>query len=652
MNKILRIFTSTLLLLPISFNLEGQIKEITFGEIPKEDLVMAEYKADLSADAVILDNYVRVTMRSDDKIIVKVDRHIRIKIINTDGLDYANVELPYGNDEKIIGLRAASYNIEEGVTVRNDVDKKSFYQEKTSRYRNTMRFSVPNVRVGSVIEYKYSLESHDYFTLYTLEFQHEIPVRASGFRVEIPGYFEYKFIPGGDLSSIKFNKTEQKINFGSNFVEGYIGQWNAYNVPAYREEPFSTGSVDYNAHIGFELSKINVPGVYFKDISPTYANLSKNLLEESDFVTYFKNRAAIRNRVLEIKALKGSETELLKRIYTFVSDYMMWNGYSGYMASASMNKIYKDARGNAADINLMLLAMLREAGLNADPVIFSTREHGLINPLFAIIQKFNYVAVVAQADGEKYILDATDPVRPFNMLPLECLNGNGWIITQSGGSWINVRNNEQSYEDMRFDMVLDESGTLTGTAHNTYESYDAWAVRKVCRLEGEESYADIMRFINNNWRISHLELEGLKELEQPVIEKISLTVPYASDVNGEIMYLNPVIYDRSESNEFYEEERLTPVDLGCPSLKKYSCMITIPEGWTLVELPQSVNLRLEGGGAEFRYDISAEGRKITLETEIKFTAISFEPERYKTIRDFWTSIIRKQAEVVILKKEI
>ncbi|MBE0674208.1 MAG: DUF3857 domain-containing protein, partial [Bacteroidales bacterium] len=172
--------------LAFSIALSGQIREITFGDIPMEDLEMAEYAEDPTADAVILDNYGIVRLRSLDKIVVEVQRHIRIKIINTDGLDYANVEIPYGGNEKVMGIKAASYNSEEGKTVAGEVDKKSIYFDKSSRYRNTVRFSIPNVKAGSVIEYKYSLESPDIFPLYTLEFQHEIPVRRCGFRVEFP----------------------------------------------------------------------------------------------------------------------------------------------------------------------------------------------------------------------------------------------------------------------------------------------------------------------------------------------------------------------------------------------------------------------------------------------------------------------------------
>jgi len=652
MNKAFRILISIMLLLSVSFHLRGQIKEITFGEIPREDLEMAEYAADPSADAVILENHAMVSMRSDDKIIVVTHCHVRIKIINTDGLDYANVELPYGSDEKIVGMKAAAYNLEEGAVVQSLVDKKSLYYEKTSRYRNTLRFSVPNVRPGTVIEYRYILESPDYFTLYTLEFQHDIPVRRFSFQVEFPGYFEYKFVPGGDLFGIRYSSGQERVLFGNSTVEGFKGTWKGNNIPAYREEPFSTGSEDYYARMGFELSKINIPGYYFEEISPTYPKLSEKLLERTDFGDYIDRGAVVSKKAEELKSEGGSETDILRRIHGWVSDYMMWNGYSDFTASAAMSKVYEDGRGNAADINLMLLSMLRMAGLQADPIILSTRENGLLNPLFAIMQRFNHVAVAATADGKSYIIDATDPLRPFNMLPEECLNGQGWLISKLGGSWLDLSNGEHYGETVALLLTLDETGTLTGKADNIYESYDAWLVRKFCSLQGAEAYRDYMQSVNSQWKISDLQLENLEEIEQPVLEKINLTIPDASDKGDGIMYLNPNLCNRMESNEFYAEERISVIDLACPRVRKYTCTITIPEGWTVAELPQSVNLGMDGGGAGFIYNITSDGRKVSLESEIRFTTSIFLPERYASIRKFYSDIIRKQSEVIILKKEI
>jgi hypothetical protein len=331
---------------------------------------------------------------------------------------------------------------------------------------------------------------------------------------------------------------------------------------------------------------------------------------------------------------------------------MMWTGYSDFTASAVMSKVYNDARGNAADINLMLLSMLRYAGLQADPVIMSTREHGLLNPFFALLRRFNHVVVKATADGKDYLVDATDPHRPFSMLPVECLNGQGWVVSSFGGYWVNLNNGEHFGESVTLDLALDEAGNLAGTAVNVYDSYDAWMVRKFCSLQGTDTYRDFFQDANSHWRISALELENLEKLEEPVTERIKLTIRNAADAGSGIVYLNPILTGRMESNEFYAEERISMIDLACPDLRKYSCTIMIPDGWKVAELPQQVMIQMDGGGASFAYNITAEGRKITITSEINVSTVTYLPERYSSIRKFYSDIIRKQAEVIVLKKEI
>jgi hypothetical protein len=503
-----------------------------------------------------------------------------------------------------------------------------------------------------VIEYKYTLESPDIFTLYTMEFQQDIPVRRCRFQVEFPGYFEYKFLTGGDLTRVRYVSGQRRVYFGNSTVEGFIGTWTGNEIPAYREEPFSTGSDDYYARIGFELSKISVPGYYFEDVSPTYSRLSEKLLERDDFGGYIDKAGIVRKKAMELKSAGGSETEILRRIYSWVTGYMMWTGYPDYTASGGMTKVYNDARGSSADINLMLLAMLRYAGIQADPVIMSTREHGLLNPFFALQRRFNHVVVKATADGKDHLIDATDPHRPFNQLPIECLNGQGWVVSSFGGNWVNLNNGEHFGESVTLDMTLDDAGNMTGTALNVYESYDAWMVRKFCSLQGTDTYRDFFQDANSNWRISALELENLETLEEPVTERIKLTIRNAADAGSGIMYLNPILAGRMESNDFYADERISVIDLACPDLRKYNCTIMIPDGWKVAELPQQVMIQMDGGGASFAYNITAEGRKITLTSEIIVSTVTYLPERYSSIRKFYSDIIRKQAEVIVLKKEI
>ena len=114
----------------------------------------------------------------------------------------------------------------------------------------------------------------------------------------------------------------------------------------------------------------------------------------------------------------------------------------------------------------------------------------------------------------------------------------------------------------------------------------------------------------------------------------------------------PVQYDKLESNPYYSEERISPVDLGCPSEQVCRYRITVPDNYEVQETPLTFSTQLEGGGAEYRYTLSSDGRIITLETVLKFKEFRFNPEGYNAIRDFYARIIQKQSEVIILKRKL
>ena len=66
-------------------------------------------------------------------------------------------------------------------------------------------------------------------------------------------------------------------------------------------------------------------------------------------------------------------------------------GIDGFTASNSLRNVMNKEKGSSAEINMILIAMLRSAGLNADPVILSTRSNGSLNQNSAMMQQFNYL---------------------------------------------------------------------------------------------------------------------------------------------------------------------------------------------------------------------------------------------------------------------
>ncbi len=192
--------TLVLLLLLISYQILAQKDPIKWKKVPVEDLKMTSYEHNPTASAVVLCDYGKYyfdTNPNGKNIFFFQKRHVRIKILNKEGLKYAKVRIPFMNmtyekfpEEVGISIKGMTYNLDS----ENQLEYKRLklrnikYKDSTQSIR-IAEFELPDVRVGSVIEYQFTKASLDFVRLPDWLFQADIPVVHSELRIYIPRYF-------------------------------------------------------------------------------------------------------------------------------------------------------------------------------------------------------------------------------------------------------------------------------------------------------------------------------------------------------------------------------------------------------------------------------------------------------------------------------
>ena len=126
-----------------------------------------------------------------------------------------------------------------------------------------------------------------------------------------------------------------------------------------------------------------------------------------------------------------------------------WDGYNHYRTDKSGKTLLKEGKGDAGDINLNYIAALNYLGIPTFPVLLSTRGNGTLHPIYPDYSDFNYVVGVSVINEKLVFSDATSDL-PFGYLPLRCLNGNGWIVSENGADSV-------SYTHL---MICSESNSL------------------------------------------------------------------------------------------------------------------------------------------------------------------------------------------------
>jgi hypothetical protein len=628
----------------------SQKSPIKFGEIPMEDMKMTTYPLDSSADAVILCDYGEAYIQSNiNSVTMTFERHRRIKILKSSGTDWANASIPLyfsgTSEERVSNLKAVSYNLDGGKIVETKMDKESVFKEKFNRNYNIQKFTIPNVKEGTVLEYSYKVISEFYWIFPNWQFQASIPTKHSEYWAIIPEFFFYeKYMQG----YVPVTDYEVKDRSSSDFSTK-AHHWTVKNVPAFKEEPFMTSEDDYVSKMNFALSHVQFRGQPTQEIMGSWQKLNDTLLESEYFGTVIERSGFLKNVVAGL--LTGIEDPIQKitTIHTYVKNNVEWDGYKDFRAE-NLKKILERKKGSSGDINLLLGSMLDKAGFSVEMILLSTRDHGFIRQSYPMERQFNYTICSVKVGDKTLLLDATDRFLPYTVLPDRCLNGTGMVVSATNHRWINVETKVKAKTTVMGDFAMTDVGELKGKLSFIRDGYDAHTMRKTYEAKGETEY--LKDFLGTkSWSIDKSEFKNIKDLDQSAKEEYQLTIAEHATIAGDVIYVSPFVFGQLSKNPFTSENREYPVDFGSMNEKVYMVKLVVPEGFKVEELPQSKVIQLPGNAARFMYNATVNGNNVQITSNFQINRNIFTQVDYPNLREFYNQVVAKQAEQIVLKKQ-
>lgn len=636
------------------------------GFIDRESLEMTAYAGDSTADAVYLYDYgnVRFSYDTNRGLMLVMDCWARIKILKESALDRASVSLPFYDinnfteDERIEDLKGFTYNLVANQIVTTALDKKSIEKEKFSDKYGTVKFNLPNVKKGSVIEYSYTRTtplSHQY-TPDTWTFQGSIPFKWSEYRITIPNFLEYKMTMGGYLPLYIRNQEEIGITVGHTKYNGsgLTYRFVVKDAPAFVNEPFITTISDYLSKISFELASVSVAGETTKRYSRSWENVEESFNEASWFGGELKKSShlkAIRN---EIAAKTKDPEERMKLAYSHLQTYMKWDGYSGLGSKEGVKKAYDNKQGNASDINFTLITLLRELDLECNPVVLSTRSNGLIYQEIPMMESFNYVISHVKIGEKEYFLDATQPYAKPGLLPEHAMNGVGRFIPKNGlGRFMPIiPKDNQSKLEMVHASISPEDGTIKGDYSISYGGYEALRWRNKYMKEPESVYHDDLKKQVPDWKIQNIKIANK---DGDLNTTINITCNFETEdenASPDIFYFNPIQAGRWTENPLKSAERIYPLDFVSGISSSYIGSFSLPKGYILDETPKSEIISLPDKGGKFMYQVRQVGDVIQVNSTVIISQLHFMPDEYGDLKEFFERVVQKHAQSLVIKKKV
>mgnify|MGYP000616228419 CR=1 FL=1 len=326
---------------------------------------------------------------------------------------------------------------------------------------------------------------------------------------------------------------------------------------------------------------------------------------------------------------------------------MKWNGFYSFYAEKGVRKAYKEQVGNVADINLMLTSMLRFAGLNANPVLVSSKGNGV--PVFPTIDGFDYVVSIVEFPNKTYaLLDATEPYSSPNILPRRALNWKGRKITKNGFStWVNLISSKLASEENTVMVKITDDMMVEGLYRTKYINLNALTFRRGTNHIKEESLIESFEE-SKNIEIENFKIANKRDLSKPVTRTIKfVSEDLVEEINGKI-YIEPLLFLTQHENPFKLQERKFPVDFTSPWKDKNTISIQIPEGYKVESLPESIAIGLPNNMGVFRYQIIQSSNKIKTISILEFNSSIISSQYYLALKDFYSQLVKKQSEKIVL----
>lgn len=633
----------------------AQPKSRKFGKVEKELVEMTEYAQDPDASAVIL--YERGHVKFgvvNEKLQIVLTVHRRIKLLSESATGQADIEVPfysYGRYEKVSLVKGYTHNFEDGKVVSQKLDRKAVFVEDQDGYWSKTTFTLPNAKPGSVVEYSYQLSSQDLGNLRTWYFQGQIPTLYSELMVDLPRDFNYRRMFRGEPVQIE-NKTEnfKDVTYG---FEGDRQIYMAKNIPAMKEEPFTTTVDNFVSRLDHELVNISIPGSYYKDYTTTWTQLNKTIISGDTYAAYLKGNRSVKEVVASIKTKYSEPQAQIAALLQYVQENIRWNGKRGIYPSPGLNKMMEEKKGNGSALNVALVSMLREAGFSARPVLISTRTHGSVAQAYPLMSQFNHAIAMVEMDEGYVLLDGTDVFCPPGMLPFADLNGQGIALGETGFRWVKLSSGHKRESKAHGSFSLLEDGTLEGKMNYTDMDYDGsgWR-RKIYKMDEKEEEYVKERITENmpNGELGDFTVENYRTYSQPLKTEANINTDDFASVAGDFLYLEPMLGNGYDKNPFTLEERSYPVDFGAPMHERYMLNLILPDGYTVEELPEATKVVLPGSTASFTYSAQAIGNQLQLISDITFKQAVYQPKDYQYLRNFFDLIVKKHGEQIVLKK--
>ncbi|MBR1538820.1 MAG: hypothetical protein IJ636_04860 [Bacteroidales bacterium] len=627
------------------------------------EIDLTVYPRDSSAAAVLLyRNYtVRIGISATAQLNRTVWVHDRWKILKEAGKDVADYEIVYSTNledrEVVSGIKVTTFNRgADGKVQQTKMSKKSQFNKKYADNLNKISFAAEDIREGSVVEVSFEVQSPT-ITIPDIYLQRsDYPVNKIDVEVTYADYFTYNRVTRGFLSADFRQKIENEtiatpatglLSFGM-----YHDYFTAVDVPVMKDEPYCYCPEQFMLSVCYDLRSVSIPGVLTQDFNAGWTDVDRRFAE-SGLLTQFKQKYRDADALKALVSGKETADEKIVAVWQYILKQVKWNQEIQLLPQDNKQTL-KEGTGSSADMNALMASALNSAGLVAEPVLVKSRKSGALLDFHISSSEFTTFILRIQApDGTVRYLDASRKDSFLDVLPPVYLVTRGRLLHLDGhGEWVDLTAipvTNALTQVVRLSL-LPQEGLAKGSAEISASNQVAYAVKSHYR-----SFDTPEAWIEDTENDEGIEVIGMS-LDEPDklgnVAHVTYTFEKPVDLAGDYLYIRPFLSAWHDAQAFRNEKRKLPVEFPYKERINYMCLVEIPEGYAVDQLPATTRGSMPAaGGSAYLIQCQQVGSHIQLSFRADMNVLLLQENDYPDFREFWEHLCKTEESVIVLKKQ-
>lgn len=584
--------------------------------------------------------------------------YARIKVLTEKGKELATQSFPYEKGvSKIAGVEGRTIH-PDGTVVKLTAKPSDLVDVKAAGFQlNKMVFTLPDVTVGSILEYRLSLEYDDNM------------VNEPDWQVQQKYYVHkahYFFYPNtsGNVINDRGEPMDRLMYYISGTRQIQVqrdpqGHYavDAADVPALPDEDWmpplnalAWRIQFYYTHVTTTTEFWQTEAKYWQKNADHFANPSKGLKEAATGIVGAGDSEEVKARKLYDAVMKLDNTD-----------------FGRAKSQAEMKKakikpakdaedVWKQKSGGSDQLAELYIALARAAGLTAYPMYVVNRNDAIFDPGYLSMRQFDDYLAVVVVGGKEVFVDPGEKMCPFGLLHWKHTLAGGFREGPNGTTVDSTPANSYTQNSIQrqADLTLAADGSVTGSISQAMEGQDAMHWRQLAitddpdevKKQFVESLHDV---VPDGVQVEFDKFEGLDDYNTSLVAVVKVSGQLAT-ATGKRAFLPGQFFASHSKHDFVAEaSRQIPVDVHYPERITDTVAYKLPDGFAVDSMP-SPDVIPWNSIAQLRISSKQENRNIEIERRLEYNYTTLDPKDYGGLHDFYQQVATADQQPLVLRR--